>query len=239
MCQSISCAWRKNEGKFWGKFGWPGFLWWSVDGPIFCLQRPVSRTQGISWSETSWARLWARWGDFPKCFKNSNEKKHFEGLKEHGSFILYIYIYPGFSLPKKSLTTINSGKADVPRILKNEAKGDSENANNATMQMIRFALEEWAAKAFGMELVHEIQQLKFAFKDWKKGQLPKSKLGALTKSWHLTVHLFKLPKIWETTLGNHRFFSLNGTGMTEKVCSANTHDTFWYTKIVTEIPLVS
>jgi len=33
-----------------------------------------------------------------------------------------------------------------------------------------------------MELVHEIQQLKFAFKDWKKGQLPKSKLGALTKS---------------------------------------------------------
>lgn len=103
--------------------------------------------------------------------------------------VVLFYTYPGFSLPKKTsynyqfwvLQLSILGKPTSQDFL-HEAKGDSENANNATMQMIRFALEEWAAKAFGMELVHEIQQLKFAFKDWKKGQLPKSKLGALTKS---------------------------------------------------------
>ena len=59
-------------------------------------------------------------GEILKRLKNSNEKKHFEGLKEHGSFI-FIHILD-FLYPKKvlqqsilGLTTINSGKADVPR----------------------------------------------------------------------------------------------------------------------------
>ena len=76
--------------------------------------------------------------------KQQRKKSHIKGLKEHGSFI--IYIYPGFSRdPKKSrLTTINSSESRRPKFTLHEAKGDSENANNATMQMIRFALEERA-----------------------------------------------------------------------------------------------
>lgn len=59
-------------------------------------------------------------GEILKCLKNSNEKKHFEGLKEHGGFILYIsWIFSTqknvLQLSILGLTTINSGKADVPR----------------------------------------------------------------------------------------------------------------------------
>ena len=69
----------KNGGKFWGNFGWPAAgvpmvvtcCWLMFQFSAFRLKIP--RTPGISWSETSWARLWARWENF-KRFKTATKK---------------------------------------------------------------------------------------------------------------------------------------------------------------------
>ena len=167
--------------------------------PIFCLSTSSLAPKVSHEARPAEPGFEQGGGDFFKCLKTATKKSHIKGLKEHGSFI-FIHILD-FLYPKKVLQLSILGKPASQDFL-HEAKGDSENANNATMQMIRFALEEWAVELW-----------KFIFSNCRRFGKPPSK--------------------------NHRVFSLNGTGMTQKVCSANTRDTFWYTKIVTEIPLVS
>ena len=104
-------------------------------------------------------------GEFQKVFKQ--QRKNIPSLKltyqklghPNRNFIFQPSIFRGyvsFREGKGSKNTVvlyrffllQSYKLPIlgkpfPKTL-HEAKGDSENANNATMQMIRFALEEWA-----------------------------------------------------------------------------------------------